>query len=121
MTDDIYRQQLMDHYRFPRHQGALAQATHQAHAENPLCGDVIDVYLKVKDDHIQDIGWVSQSCAITTATASIVSEMVQGKTVSEVKNLTLEQVLDKLGTNLTLSRQQCAQVVLSAIHQALNR
>lgn len=117
--DELYRQQLMDHYRFPRNQGVLSSSTHQAHAENPLCGDVIDVYLQIKNQAIQAVGWVSDSCVITTATASLVSSMIIGMDVIEVQRLTLADILDKLGTRLTSSRQQCAAVVLTAIQQAL--
>ena len=117
---DLYRQQLLDHYQNPHNFKILDDATHEAYAVNPLCGDDITIFLKIKDQIIEDISFQSQSCLVTMATASIVTDFLKGKSVTEVDALALENIIELLGTPLTSSRQQCALVVLNAVKKAIS-
>lgn len=117
--DDFYRDQLLDHYQHPRNFRVLDDATHQAHANNPLCGDDIDIFLHISNNQIQDISFQAQSCAVTMATASLLTEQLKGKPVSDATDFQLANALELLGTPLTATRQQCAQVVITALHTAL--
>ncbi|MGA9775519.1 MAG: SUF system NifU family Fe-S cluster assembly protein [Candidatus Dormiibacterota bacterium] len=87
VDDELYREMLLDHYRHPRHRGAVGGATATAHGHNPLCGDEVDVSLKVSGRVVEDIGFEGQGCSISMASASIMTEEVQGKPVSEVREL----------------------------------
>jgi nitrogen fixation NifU-like protein len=115
---DLYRQNLLDHYTHPRNQGQLKSFTHQSAADNPLCGDSIQVWIDVKDGLIKDISFEADSCAITMASASLVTEQIKGKPIDQALQLQLEDIQEMLGSPLTTSRQQCALVVLEAIKKS---
>ena len=85
--DDLYRDIILDHYRHPRHQGRLEHPDIATQGENPLCGDEIEVALKVEDGRIVDIGFSGKGCSISQASASMMTEAVMGKPLSEVEAL----------------------------------
>jgi nitrogen fixation NifU-like protein len=84
---DLYQELILDHKRHPRNFHRLDDATHLAQGHNPLCGDELTLYLKVEDGRILDIGFEGQGCAISTASASLLTETLKGKTVSEAEAL----------------------------------
>jgi nitrogen fixation NifU-like protein len=84
---DLYQQVIIDHNRRPRHRGRPARHSHEAAGNNPLCGDRITVYVQVEDGVIRDIGFEGAGCAISTASASLMTSAVAGKTVEEAERL----------------------------------
>jgi len=84
---DLYQEIILDHNKRPRHYGALADATHQAEGYNPLCGDKIEVYLRVVDDLIEAIQFESASCAICKASASMMTEALTSQKLSEGESI----------------------------------
>lgn len=84
---DLYQEVLLDHYRRPRNSGVLADATHEAQGNNPLCGDRIKLQLGLAGDRLERIAFEGSGCAISTAAASLMTEAVKGKTVSEAESL----------------------------------
>jgi nitrogen fixation protein NifU and related proteins len=84
---DLYQQVILDHNRNPRHRGEPARHTHQAQGNNPLCGDRVTVYVQVEDGVIRDVGFDGSGCAISTASASLMTGAVVGKTVAEAERL----------------------------------
>lgn len=84
---DLYRDVIVDHNRRPRNFGSLAAANHSAEGNNPLCGDKLHVFLEIEDDIIRDIRFDGAGCAISTASASLMSEAVKGKSRAEVATL----------------------------------
>lgn len=84
---EIYQEVIFDHYRTPRNCGALGSASHKAEGYNPLCGDKITVYLKVEDGLIRDASFEGVGCAISTATASLMTEALKGRSIAEVEDL----------------------------------
>lgn len=90
MTDDLrdlYQEMLLDHHKHPRNYKKLENANRHAEGFNPLCGDKVNVYLILRDDIIEDIAFESAACAICTASTSIMTEMIKGKTLEEVEQL----------------------------------
>ena len=83
----LYQEIILDHNRQPRNQGELADTGHRAEGNNPLCGDRLTVTLRLADDRIADIRFRGQGCAISTASASLMTEAVKGKPVDEVERL----------------------------------
>ncbi|PXA03042.1 SUF system NifU family Fe-S cluster assembly protein [Coraliomargarita sinensis] len=81
--DELYQSIILDHNKRPRHYGALTDATHQAEGYNPLCGDKVQVYLKIHDNRIEDLRFEAASCAICKASASMMAQELQGKTLEE--------------------------------------
>lgn len=116
---DIYRDVLMEHSVNPLNIKLNGKPTHVGKAKNALCGDVVVLNLIVKDNKVVDISHESDGCVVATASASLLTEAVRGKTVEDVLALTMEDLLDLLGTGLTTSRRQCAKVVLEALRNAL--
>jgi nitrogen fixation NifU-like protein len=84
---ELYQQVILDHNKSPRNFKKLETANHYAEGYNPLCGDHIDVYVKLNDDKIEDISFVGSGCAISKASASLMSTMVKGKSVEEAKKI----------------------------------
>jgi nitrogen fixation NifU-like protein len=84
---DLYQELILDHKRHPRNFHRLEGATHKAQGFNPLCGDELTLYLRIEDDRIVDVGFEGQGCAISTASASLLTETVKGKTVAEAEDM----------------------------------
>jgi len=84
---DLYRDVIVDHNRRPRNFGKLAGATHMAEGNNPLCGDKLHVFLEVKDDTVRDIRFEGSGCAISTASASMMTQAVKGRSRAEAERL----------------------------------
>jgi nitrogen fixation NifU-like protein len=84
---DLYQELILDHNRRPRNYGALAEANREAKVHNPLCGDRLTVFLRVDDDRIQDIRFEGSGCAISKASASLMTDAVKGRTLPDVLGL----------------------------------
>lgn len=84
---EIYQDVILDHYRKPRNFAVLDNASHHAKGHNPLCGDRIDVYLSVEDGVVKEVAFQGAGCAISTASASLMTEAIKGKPVATVKSL----------------------------------
>lgn len=84
---DLYQEVILDHNKRPRNFRVLAASTHHADGHNPLCGDKVTVYLNIHDGIIQDIAFQGSGCAISTASASLMTEALKGKPVAEVEHL----------------------------------
>ncbi len=84
---DLYQEIILDHYKRPRNFGALDAPNRQADGHNPLCGDQVTVYLRIKDGVIEGVSFKGQGCAISTASASLMTDMVKGKTESQARAL----------------------------------
>lgn len=87
LLSDLYQEVILDHNRRPRNYGELVDATSQAEGHNPLCGDKVNVYLKTNGDVIEKVAFVGTGCAISTASASIMTELLQGKSIAEAKEI----------------------------------
>lgn len=84
---ELYQEIIIDHNRNPRNQHEMACATHHAQGFNPLCGDKLTLYLQIQDDVIKDISFIGCGCAISQASASLMTEALKGKTVEEAKDI----------------------------------
>ena len=114
-----YREYILDHYRSPRNYGRLEQPDVHAEDSNPLCGDQLGMDLKVEGDRIAEVRFQGRGCAISQAAASMLSEMIEGKTVDEVVRLGKEDVLDALGIAISPARTKCAFLSLRVLHRGL--
>ena len=84
---DLYQEVILDHYKHPRNFGALDSATHAAEGDNPLCGDHVEVSLRVEDGRIAGAAFKGAGCAISTAAASLMTEAISGRSLSEVEGV----------------------------------
>lgn len=122
---DIYEDHVLDHYEDPYHRGDLETATHMDEGKNPLCGDVIQISLRLAPDGtIQEAWFDGEGCVISQASASMLTEKIEGKTVEEAKAFTANEMLDLFGPQLTPNRQKCCllswRVMQSALHSPID-
>ena len=117
--DQIYQEQILDHYKNPRNFGKIDNATVHHHEYNPLCGDEIEMFLIIKDDKIADVRINGHGCAISQASASMLSEKIKGKNLEELKKLTKEDILEMLGIPLSPVRLKCALLSLDTFKNAI--
>lgn len=117
--DNIYREQLMEHYKNPQNRGKMEDAQVETNQSNPLCGDVIDMQLKVEDGKIKDIMFDGSACAVSIAASSVLTDVVKGQSMEEAKKMTKEELIDLLGVELTTSRVKCASLPLEALHDLI--
>ncbi len=118
MNDEIYQENILDHYKNPRNKGKVENPTYKASDINPFCGDKLEMTLKVKGTKIQDICFDGQGCAISLASASILTETVKGKDLHQVRNMTKQDLLDELGIDLSAVRIKCALLPLKVLKLA---
>ena len=117
---DIYHEMIIDYSRNPLNYGTLENPDVTYHDSNPLCGDSIDIDLKIKENKISDIKFHGKGCAICMACSSVLTEIAKGKDVSDVKNLVKNDVLSELGLeNLQAVRIKCALLSLKVLKYAL--
>jgi nitrogen fixation NifU-like protein len=116
MMDDLYRENILDHYQNPRNFGELDDPDISFEDDNPLCGDVIRLDIKLdEEDRVSDIAFSGEGCAISQASASMLTEEILGKTLEEVKEIGKEDVLELLGIQLGPVRIKCALLSLKVL------
>lgn len=119
MAESLYREIILDHYRNPRNKGVLDPADFTYEDTNPLCGDEVRIDVRVKDGIVSEIGFSGRGCAISQASASILTEMVEGQPIEEVKALTKDDLLDELGIPVSPARLKCALLSLKVLKAGL--
>ena len=121
--ESLYREVILDHYKNPRGHGVLDDADALAEGQNPLCGDEVTVSVRFADDGetIDEVGFEGRGCAISQAATSMLTDLVKGRTASEVASLPKEELLDEIGIPLTPVRIKCAILGLGVLKVALHR
>jgi len=87
LSDDLYREIILDHYTCQRHKGHLEHPTNSMEGVNPSCGDTVEIDIVVEDGHIRAVGFLGDGCSISMASASMMAEALQGKTLEEARRL----------------------------------
>ena len=117
--DDLYRDYILEHYRRPHNFGVLDNATATQEGANPLCGDRITLQLRVVGDQIAAVGFTGRGCAISQASASLLTDEVKGKEVDAAAAMKASDVLDLLGIEISPARMKCALLSLETLQGAL--
>ena len=115
MTDSLYREAILDHYRNPRNRGMLDPADFSYEDVNPLCGDEIRIDVRTDGERVTDVRFSGRGCAISQAAASILMEMVEGQPLDEVKAISREDLLEELGVPISPARMKCAMLGLKVL------
>ena len=119
MSDDLYREQILEHYRNPHNFGEIPDADIRQEGDNPLCGDMITMYLKLDDGRLGAVKFRGRGCAISQASASILTDLVTGKPVEELKRFPTQDLLDELGIPISPARMKCATLSVNTLRVAL--
>ena len=116
MDDSIYREQIIDLYENPLNFGSLDPTDIDYEEDNPLCGDVIRIYVQFDErQRVADVKWEGQGCAISQASASLLTEEIKGKSLEEIKSFEKEELLELLGIQLSMTRIKCALLSLKVL------
>jgi nitrogen fixation NifU-like protein len=121
--DQLYREVILDHYKNPRGHGVIEGADAQAEGQNPLCGDEVSIYVAFGSDGetIDEVKFSGRGCAISQAATSMLMEMVEGRTATEVATLEKDELLEEIGIPLTPIRLKCAMLGLTTLKVALHK
>jgi len=121
--DQLYREVILDHYKNPRNHGRLDSADAHAEGMNPLCGDEAEIFVSFGPDGetIDQIRFSGRGCAISQAATSMLTELVQGRTATDVAALPKEELLEEIGIPLTPVRLKCAMLGLTTLKLALHK
>ena len=116
----MYQENILDHFKNPRNFGKIENASVHHHEYNPLCGDEIELYLLIDDNKkIVDVKFNGHGCAISQASASMLTEQIKGKNLEELKKMTKENILEMLGISLSPVRLKCALLSLDTLKNGI--
>ena len=118
--DDLYRDYILEHYRRPHNFGVVEDADASYEGANPLCGDRITLMLGVKDGIVDRVGFTGRGCAISQASASLLTDEIKGKPIAEVTAFRADDLLDLLGIEISPARLKCALLSLDTLEHALS-
>lgn len=115
---DMYTEKVLDHFRNPRNMGKIDDADGEGTVGNPACGDIMTIYIKVKDKKIDDIKFQTYGCAAAIASSSIATEIARGKTLNEAMKLSRDNVANELG-GLPAVKMHCSNLATDALKEAI--
>lgn len=119
--DDLYRDEILEHYRNPHNFGTLEAPTTAKEGANPLCGDRITLMLAINDDGtVEDVAFTGRGCAISQASASMLTDEIKGKPLTEIAQLGEKDVLHNLGIEISPARMKCAMLSLETLQSAVS-
>jgi len=113
--DQFYREYILDHYKNPRNYGRLENADFSHEEDNPLCGDVVGMDFRIRDGMIDDIKFHGRGCAISQASASLLTERIKGLSLDDAKMINKDDVLGELGISISPARIKCALLPLKVL------
>lgn len=116
MSAEMYREQLIDLYQHPLNFGSLETVSFSYEEDNPLCGDVVRIDVQLDDaGRVADVRWQGDGCAVSQASASLLTEEIKGMTLDEIKQFDKQRLLDLLGIPLSMMRVKCALLSLKVL------
>lgn len=113
--DSLYREEILEHYKYPKNKGKLERPDITYSDTNPLCGDDCQIDIKLKNDRVEEVKFLAKGCAISQAATSMLTEMVEGKSLEEIKKIGKQEILDALGLELGPVRLKCALLCLKVL------
>jgi nitrogen fixation NifU-like protein len=117
--DDLYRDYILEHYRRPHNFGVLEDASASHEGSNPLCGDRITMQLGIRDGKVAEVAFTGRGCAISQASASLLTDEVKGMTVEDAAAYRADDLLELLGIEISPARLKCAMLSLETLDAAL--
>ena len=117
---DMYKEQILELYKHPNNFGTLKNPSHHYKEFNPLCGDEIQVDLIMENNKVKDIKFQGQGCAISLASASLITDKVKNMSSEDINKISFEDIKTLLGVPIVYTRVKCATLALEAIKRAIN-
>jgi len=117
--DSLYKEIVLDHYKNPHNFGTLDPADYTAEDSNPLCGDQVRMDLRVEDGIVTDVKFSGRGCAVSMASASILTDMILGQPLEEVRAITRDDLLEEIGIPVSPARMKCATLGLTVLNLSL--
>jgi len=118
--DELYQERILDHYEDPFHQGQCEHPTHAHEDDNPICGDVIRIELEIDDKGtVTNAYFTGEGCCISQASASMLLERLNGKSVEQIKEFSANDMLELFGAKLTPNRQKCCLLSWRVLQSAI--
>ena len=114
----MYSEKVLDHFKNPRNVGEIEDADAEGTVGNPVCGDMMTMYIKIEDEKIKDIKFKTFGCGAAIATSSMTTELAKGKTLDEAMEITKENVADAL-EGLPPVKMHCSNLAADALHEAI--
>ncbi len=121
MSSDLYAERIIQLYEMPHNKGVIENATMHAHEDNITCGDSIDVYIKIENGIISEAKFDGKGCAISIASASILTDYMKGKTISDIVGIGAEKLFEIIGINPGPARLHCATLCLRTVISAAKK
>ncbi len=115
MDEELYKENILDHYKNPRNYGEIENPDISYFDTNPLCGDELQMQIKIKDGKAEDVKFKGKGCSISQASASMLTEMIKGQDMEEIKKIGKKEILDAVGLQLGPSRIKCALLSLKVL------
>lgn len=104
----MYAETILEHYKHPHNYGQMPKASVEHRESNPLCGDIITIYLLVEKEKVKDVKFVGKGCAISQAATSLLTDEIKGKSIEEIRKMDKDFALDLLGVDISAARMKCA-------------
>lgn len=117
--DEIYQEKILEHYKNPKNNKLLILPTHSAKEANHVCGDIIEIHLRENDGKIEETGFKGKGCALSIASASIITEHIKGKSKEQIQNIQKDDLTELLGSQIPKSREECVMLSLKAVKNAI--
>jgi nitrogen fixation NifU-like protein len=118
--DDLYRDYILEHYRRPHNFGVIDNPSASHEGANPLCGDRITLQVGIRNGIVERVGFTGRGCAISQASASLLTDEIKGKPVADVAAFRADDLLDLLGIEISPARLKCAMLSLDTLQAALD-
>ncbi len=119
--DEIYRDNIIDHFKNPRNYGEIVEAEIKHSELNSICGDMIRLFVKLKEGKVEDVKFKGNGCAISMAATSMMTEILKEKTLDEIKNLKKEDIFEMLGIELGVVRMKCGLLCLDTLMKGIEQ
>lgn len=119
MPLDLYAEEIIAHYERPHNKGEIKNPSISFHENNPLCGDDITMYLKIEKNKVEDVKFGGSGCAISMASASMLTDFVKGKTLAEIEKMGIPTIVELLGIDPGPARLKCATLSLKTLKGAV--